>query len=98
MEIIIITEVGTKKAGEIQSELNRRAVTTRDLYLLTSLWGVNKWRGDGRRDCMDAVVRTKQEARAEEVGSYRTGATIIELPLNYWSKSPKTRYDQIALL
>ena len=47
---------------------------------------------------MDAVVRTKQEARVEEVGSCRTGATIIELPLNYWSKSPKTRYDQIALL
>jgi len=47
---------------------------------------------------MDAVDRTKPEARVEEVGNYRTGATIIALPLNYWSKSPKTRYDQIALL
>ncbi len=47
---------------------------------------------------MDAAGRTKQEASVEEVGSYRTGATIIELPPNYWSKSPKTRYDQIALL
>lgn len=47
---------------------------------------------------MDAAGRTTQEARVEEVESYRTGATIIELPLNYWSKSPEIRYDQIALL